>query len=83
MLILDTPTLAHIPGLLAGFADNAAFAKYRWKDSEGSKDHIVRAIFHLCGENILEDPRYKSFMNGFGPEVNVRVQEMRGFANLI
>jgi hypothetical protein len=25
----------------------------------------------MCGDGILEDERYKAFMNGFGPDVHV------------
>jgi ribonuclease Z len=75
VLVLDTPTLAHIPGLVSGFADSEPFARYLWKYTEGSKEHMVRAVFHLCGENVLEDERYKAFMNGFGPEVHVCISK--------
>ena len=68
MLILDTPTLAHISGLLSGFADGGPFAKYWQVDS---KDHVVRVVYHLCGDDVLEDERYKVFMNWFGPDVHV------------
>lgn len=68
MLLLDTPTLAHIPGLLSGFADGGPFAKYQQVDS---KDHVVRVVYHLCGDDVLEDERYKVFMNQFGPDVHV------------
>ncbi|KAH7882444.1 hypothetical protein F5I97DRAFT_1961874 [Phlebopus sp. FC_14] len=70
VLILDTPTLEHIPGLLSGFFNSGPFAKYRWKESSGPDDHIVRAVFHLCGDGVLEDDQYKSFMNEFGPETH-------------
>ncbi|KAF9239242.1 hypothetical protein BU15DRAFT_88045 [Melanogaster broomeanus] len=83
VLLLDTPTLAHIPGLLSGFADSAPFARYLWKYAEGSKEHVVRAIFHLCGEDVLEDEHYKSFMNDFGPEVHHIVSSRRHLPNPI
>ena len=68
MLLLDTPTLAHIPDLLAGFADGGPFAKYH---QVGSKDYVLKVVYHLCGDDVLEDERYKSFMNQFGPDVHV------------
>ncbi|KAF9220720.1 hypothetical protein BS17DRAFT_797508 [Gyrodon lividus] len=83
ILVFDTPTLAHIPGLLLGFADSAPFARYLWKYAEGSKEHVVRAVFHLCGEDVLEDERYKSFMNGFGPEAQHIVASRRHLPNPI
>lgn len=74
VLLLDTPTLAHIPSLLAGFADDGPFSKYRQLNS---KDHVVRVIHHLCGDGVLEDERYRSFMNEFGPDVHHLVASRR------
>lgn len=74
VLLFDTPTLAYIPALLSGFVDTGHFAKYLWKRAKDSKQHQVRAIFHLCGEGVLEDERYKTFMDSFGPEVHVCIQ---------
>jgi hypothetical protein len=31
----------------------------------------MRTVFHLCGEGVLEDDRYKTFMSEFGPDVHV------------
>ncbi|KAG8216533.1 hypothetical protein J3R82DRAFT_6675 [Butyriboletus roseoflavus] len=70
VLVFDTPTSAHIPALLSSFVDSGHFAKYLWKHAEDSKQHKVRVIFHLCGDGVLEDQRYKTFMDDFGPEVH-------------
>ena len=32
----------------------------------------LRAIYHLCGDCVLEDDGYKAFMNAFCPGVHVR-----------
>ncbi|KAI6012153.1 hypothetical protein BKA83DRAFT_4370844 [Pisolithus microcarpus] len=74
VLLLDIPTLAHIPSLLAGFADGGPFAKYRQLNS---KDHDVRVIHHLCGDGVLEDERYRALMNEFGPDVHHLVASRR------
>ena len=74
VLLFDTPTLAHISPLLSSFVDSGHFAKYLWNHAKDSKQHKVRAIFHLCGDEVLEDERYKRFMNDFGPEVHVCIQ---------
>ena len=37
-----------------------------------SGDVELRAIYHLCGDNVLEDDGYKTFMNAFCPDVHVR-----------
>ena len=31
----------------------------------------MHAVYHLCGEDVLEDERYKEFMNGFSDETHV------------
>jgi ribonuclease Z len=31
-------------------------------------DYAVHVIYHLLGSNVLEDERYKSFMDGFGDD---------------
>lgn len=36
-----------------------------------SDDVKLRAIYHLCGDLVLEDDRYKAFMNAFCPDVHV------------
>ncbi|RDX42667.1 hypothetical protein OH76DRAFT_1410927 [Lentinus brumalis] len=70
VLILDVPTPAHIPSLLASFTDSPFFAKYRSKDENFRKEHPLHAVYHLCGEGVLEDERYKKFMNGFSDETH-------------
>jgi ribonuclease Z len=37
-----------------------------------SGDVEIRAIYHLCGDGVLEDNDYKAFMNAFCPDVHVR-----------
>ena len=32
------------------------------------KDYVVHVIYHLLGSDVLEDERYKSFMNGFADD---------------
>lgn len=44
---------------------------YRQLRSKDSSEYIVSTIFHMCGEDVLEDPRYKEFMHGFADSVNV------------
>ncbi|KAI0710377.1 hypothetical protein C8T65DRAFT_648151 [Cerioporus squamosus] len=70
VLILDVPTPAHIPSLLASFTDSPFFAKHRSKDKDIRKEHPVHAVYHLCGDGVLEDERYKEFMNGFYDETH-------------
>ncbi|OJT01745.1 Zinc phosphodiesterase ELAC protein 2 [Trametes pubescens] len=68
VLIVDVPSPAYIPSLMASFTESPFFSKYRSRTAEGRKEHPTHAVFHLCGEGVLEDERYKAFMNGFSDE---------------
>ncbi|KAI0674372.1 hypothetical protein C8Q78DRAFT_967526 [Trametes maxima] len=65
VLIVDVPTPAHIPSLLSAFTETPFYSQYRSKVEAVRKEHPVHAVFHLCGEGVLEDERYTEFMNGF------------------
>ena len=42
------------------------------EDNTSSSDDVeLRAIYHLCGDGVLEDEAYKTFMNAFCPDVHV------------
>ncbi|KAH0583074.1 hypothetical protein H2248_010964 [Termitomyces sp. 'cryptogamus'] len=64
IVILDIPTVKHIPALTAAFED-PFYARFRSHRPEDFKDNAVRSVFHLLGKDVLEDPRYIEFMNGF------------------
>lgn len=71
VIILDTPTLAHISPLISSFTESAFFAKFRsGSEDDGKAEYTVRVVFHLCGNSVLEDERYKMFMNGFAAGVH-------------
>ncbi|KAH9852566.1 hypothetical protein C2E23DRAFT_826150 [Lenzites betulinus] len=70
VLILDVPSPAYIPSLVTSFTESPFFAKYRSRKESERKEHPIHAVFHLCGEGVLEDPRYKTFMNGFFDETH-------------
>ncbi|KAI0777745.1 hypothetical protein BD413DRAFT_640429 [Trametes elegans] len=70
VLVLDVPTPAHILSVLASFSESPFFSQYRSKAEEVRKKHPVHAVFHLLGEGVLEDERYKEFMNGFSDETH-------------
>ena len=67
VIILDVPTPDHIDSLVSAFS-TPAYSPFRVKLSAHRKDYVVHVIYHLLGPNVLEDERYKSFMNGFGDE---------------
>lgn len=71
-LILDVPSPEYIPSLMESFTNSPFFHKYRSRTLEERKEHPVHAVFHLCGEGVLQDERYKAFMNGFSDETHVR-----------
>ncbi|KAF9269308.1 hypothetical protein L218DRAFT_969838 [Marasmius fiardii PR-910] len=65
ILILDVPTPAHIPSATQPFVDSRFFKRFRSNADGDLADYAVRSVFHICGEGVLEDERYKSFMRGF------------------
>ncbi|EIW77124.1 hypothetical protein CONPUDRAFT_139171 [Coniophora puteana RWD-64-598 SS2] len=68
VLLLDVPSIDYIPDLLESFT-SGPFAKYR--SVEGNHDdHVVRTVFHSCGDGVLENEEYKSFIRGFSPDVH-------------
>ena len=74
-MIFDVPTRDHIPSLVSAF-ETSPFYKSFLSDGQ-SKDHTVRCIYHLCGEGVLEDERYRALMNKFDPDVYV------GYPNIV
>ncbi|KAG6877546.1 hypothetical protein C0993_006239 [Termitomyces sp. T159_Od127] len=69
VIILDIPTVEHIPALIAAFKD-PFYAKFRSHRPEDLQDHAVRSVFHLLGKDVLEEPRYIEFMDGFSPNTH-------------
>ncbi|KAI0330270.1 hypothetical protein GY45DRAFT_1354004 [Cubamyces sp. BRFM 1775] len=83
VIILDVPTPAHIPSLVASFTESPFFSRYRTKSEAERAKHPVHAVFHLCGEGVLEDERYKEFMNGFSDETHHIISSREHTANKI
>ncbi|KAG1734832.1 hypothetical protein EDB19DRAFT_1135271 [Suillus lakei] len=75
VLILDTPSSAHIPSLVKGF-ESGAFSKY-WTNGSEKKDHALRVVFHLCGDGVFEHEGYKAFMKGFKDDVHQHIVASR------
>lgn len=69
---MDIPTKEHIPALLSAFDNSPFYAKFRSTRQEDLSEYAVRSVFHICGDGVLEDERYVTFMNGFAPHVHVR-----------
>ncbi|KAJ6474675.1 hypothetical protein C8R47DRAFT_986738, partial [Mycena vitilis] len=61
MIILDIPSPSYIPSLLDSFTRSQFYSQMQSETPEYS----IPSIFHLCGEGVLEDPRYVEFMNRF------------------
>ncbi|KAK2462756.1 hypothetical protein APHAL10511_005274 [Amanita phalloides] len=64
ILILDIPSPAHISSLLSSF-DDPFFAKFKSRNQKIKQEHVVRSVFHILGEGVLEDERYVQFMKSF------------------
>ncbi|KAF8901546.1 hypothetical protein CPB85DRAFT_1323393 [Mucidula mucida] len=62
IIILEVPSVAHIPSLVATFKESPFYSKFR---RSPDADLNLRCIFHTCGPGVLEDPRYTAFMNSF------------------
>ncbi len=67
VMILDIPTPDHIESLVSAFAA-PAYSNFRVKNPDSRKDYAVHVIYHLLGSGVLEDERYKSFMDGFSDD---------------
>lgn len=70
IIVLDVPSTHHIPDLVSSFKDSEFFRQFLSKVPGTSDSYAVRNIFHLCGDNVLGDERYKAFMKEFAPDVN-------------
>ncbi|KAJ2930031.1 hypothetical protein H1R20_g7064, partial [Candolleomyces eurysporus] len=70
-IVLEVPSPKYIPSLLQYYRKDfdPLFSKLRSTDPEHRKEVQVRALFHLVGDGVLEDPRYIDFMQGFGDDV--------------
>lgn len=64
---------------MASFTESPFFSRYRSKDDETRKLHPVHAVYHMCGDGVLEDEQYKAFMNGFPDDTHVSWTHDYGF----
>ena len=71
VLILDIASSDQIPQLAAHFSESPFYRRFRSKAVEDTKEYTVSTIFHLCGEDVLENPQYIEFMDGFPESTNV------------
>lgn len=71
VVILDIPTVAHIPAVVSAFANSDFYAKFRSRKSEDRTEYLTNVVHHLCGPGVIEDSRYQAFMRGFNSQVNV------------
>ncbi len=67
VMIFDVPTPDHIESLVSAFS-TPAYSNFKVKNPDSRKDYAVHVIYHLLGSGVLEDDRYKSFMNGFSDD---------------
>ncbi|KAJ7035559.1 hypothetical protein C8F04DRAFT_1037200 [Mycena alexandri] len=69
-IVLDIPSPTYIPSVVSSFEQSPLYAKLRSTRPEDLAEFTVRIVFHLCGDGVLEDPRYVEFMNGFPPSAH-------------
>ncbi|KAI0341479.1 hypothetical protein BDW22DRAFT_1359055 [Trametopsis cervina] len=67
VMVIDVPNQDYISSLSTGFTESSFYRQF-WSKSED--EYSVSTIFHLCGEGVLEDPRYQDFMNRFPESVH-------------
>ena len=70
-MVFDVPSPIYIPSLTSAFETHPFYK--RFLGTEHTMEHTVYTIFHLCGEGVLEDDRYKSLLSKFAPGVHVRI----------
>lgn len=80
-LILDTPTRGHIASLINSFDESPTFTRFLEPVFQDADECSVRTVFHLCGDNVLEDERYISFMARFGSDVQVGLETCLTFSS--
>ncbi|KAF7370999.1 hypothetical protein MSAN_00734100 [Mycena sanguinolenta] len=67
LIVLDVPSPAYIPSLASTFEQSPFYAKFQSTRPEDLAEFVVRTVFHLCGDGVLEDSRYIEFLNKFPP----------------
>ncbi|TCD68735.1 hypothetical protein EIP91_009881 [Steccherinum ochraceum] len=65
VMILDVPSVDHIPSLVSAFNDSPFYSSLRSQNETHQKEHVVHAVFHILGNDVLENKTYRSFMDGF------------------
>lgn len=70
-MIFDVPTPFHIDSLVDTFERSSFYRKFRSNHPDNLAEASVRAVFHICGEGVLEDERYCTFMQGFPSQTEV------------
>ncbi|KAJ7173689.1 hypothetical protein C8R46DRAFT_1215611 [Mycena filopes] len=59
LMVLDVPSPSFIPSLRNSFSHSPFYSDLLFKESP---DGTVHSIFHLCGQDVLEDDRYLALM---------------------
>lgn len=68
-MVFDVPTQAHIPSLASAFEESTFYKQFL--AAGHANEYTVHSIYHLCGQAVLEDTRYKALLAKFHPDVNV------------
>lgn len=69
------PSKEHISALITSFRDTDFYRNFWFENpadfESQNRMYNTRVAYHMVGEGVLEDERYKTFMNGFGPLAHV------------
>lgn len=71
---------------MSSFKNSQFYQKFLVNDissSSSSDDVEIRAIYHHCGDGVLEDDGYKAFMNAFCPGAHVRPHSNSYFDSIL
>lgn len=68
-MIFDVPSPQYIPSLVSAVEQSPFYSQFLGRDHVD--EYNVHSIFHLCGPRVIDDDRYKMFLDKFSPEVHV------------
>jgi ribonuclease Z len=85
ILILDTPDASYIPGLVTMFREWTWLRNFgKVQDNMATNPEVqVHSVFHMCGDGVVDDLRYKEFMGSLGGQdthVSIHSRYLRAIA---
>ena len=71
MIVVDIASPDQIPELVEYFTQSPFYRQFQSKSEKDAQEYTVSVVHHVCGDDVLEDPRYKEFMNNFSEATHV------------